>query len=428
MRIKNMSKQLIEIKEHGESSEKLNLTKDDLEYIESKKFNPNHKKDIEVTREGVIRNNGPWAGIIKLNDGKELNFCTKMKANIFYMLSYLDNFESFRYDHERLIELEDGKLFFDVIARMMISEFEQVCKKGLLKKYVRKKENLNYLRGKILIKEQIKKNKIDKSKFFCEYDDLTYDNLENRSILYAINLLINCVHNKKLKFKLNHIQNQISEEVEFKFVRPIELENVSYNLINNYYEKILKLAYHIIKSSYAQGTASNKGLGFNFLVDMNKVYESFITSILREIIIEDYPHLELVSQVNLKSLVKEGKKFTTKPDIIIKKNNEIKLIIDVKYKVNKIPNGDFYQVLCYLLAIPSAEKAVLLYEKVSDKEGSFSRVHKNIEEDDAPLIVNFEEADLSSILNEKFNSLDDFKIKIKKHLKKKKIIKDISMI
>ncbi len=423
-----MSKILIEIPEYKESSEKVDLSKEDVNYIESKNFNPGSQKCIEVTRDGHIRNNGPWAGIIKLDDGKELHFLTKMKANIFYMLSYLEDFESFNYDHKRLIELEEGKLFFDVVARMLISEFENVFKKGLLKKYVNRRENLKYFKGRMIIKEQIKKNIFNKSKFFCEYNDLTYNNTENKSILYAINLLLNCVHNKDLKFKLKNIQNQLSEEIEFKIIQPSELENLSYNIINNYYEKILKLSYHIIKSSYAQGTASNKGLGFNFLVDMNKVYESFITKILKEIIIEDYPHLELVSQVNLKSLVKEGKKFTTKPDIIIKKNNEIKLIIDVKYKVNKIPNGDFYQVLCYLLAIPSAEKAVLLYEKVSDKEENYSRVHKNIYDEDAPLIVNFEEADLASTLNENFDSLDDFKIKIKKHLKKKKIIKDISMI
>ncbi|MFH1897002.1 MAG: hypothetical protein ABH886_01990, partial [Candidatus Desantisbacteria bacterium] len=83
---------------------------------------------------------------------------------------------------------EHGKLFFDVIAKIMVLEFNDIFyKQGLLKKYVSKKENIKFLRGKLLIKDQIRRNLIDKAKFSCQYDDLTYNNLENQSILCARN-------------------------------------------------------------------------------------------------------------------------------------------------------------------------------------------------------------------------------------------------
>jgi 5-methylcytosine-specific restriction enzyme subunit McrC len=424
----------VTIKEY--SSEKIiGWSLKDKEYLESKHFNSDSKgnllkdKRIELV-DNRIRNNGPWVGIIKINEDKEVHFCTKMKANFFYMLSYLNDINSFKYDPHKLIELEQGKLFFDIIAKIMIEHFEQIRKKGLLKKYVVKEENVKFSKGKLLIKEQIKRNLFNKSRFYCRYDDLTFNNLENQSILYSINLLTHFVKNSKLKTKLKRIENILSDEISLVKINPEQLRNLRYNRLNSYYESILKLSYHVIRKIYAQNVSSNKGIGFNFIVDMNQVYESFLTEMLTEIIDENYNNqYVLISQEKNKNLVIKGKQFTLKPDVLIKykykDTNRIKAIIDIKYKLKKdVPNSDFYQMLGYALAYPDAEKKILLYESIDDKNDDFSEVKKG----EDVIKVEFYPVKLNeTIENQEYSNLEEFKRKVKEVLNEllleKKILK-----
>ena len=67
--------------------------------------------------------------------------------------------------------------------------------------------------------------------------------------------------------------------------------------------------------------------------------------------------------------VKE-KKIITKPDILLRRKNtrEYPFIIDAKYKRQE-NNADYYQVIAYALAIPSATACFLVYpseEKIED--------------------------------------------------------------
>jgi 5-methylcytosine-specific restriction enzyme subunit McrC len=415
---------LIKVKEYSKS-DKLDWKDDEKKYFSSKFFNPNGKyPNIEIS-DGVLRNNGPWAGIIKYND-KEVNFCTKMNANFFYMLSYLNEIDSFKFDHKRLIRLEQGKLFFDVLAKIMINELEGIIKKGMLKKYVVKEENIKFLRGKLMVKNQIKHNSFNKSKFYCKYDDLTYNNLENKSVLYAAHLLHKFVKNRDLKIKLKKFENRLSDEISLEKINPELLLNIRYNRINKHYEKILNLSYHIIRRIFAQDVASKKGIGFNFIVDMNKVYESFLTQMLKEIIEEDYTPWKVASQSKNINLVIDGKMFTLKPDVLVLESGKAKVIIDIKYKLKKgIPNSDFYQMVCYSLAYPDTSKRILLYEEIEEKGADYSVIDANGEK----IKIDFYQANLFNILNDdSVISIDSFKEVVKNYLRGKKIIKELEFI
>ena len=413
---------LVEVEEYGKSR-KLDWNNEAKEYLESKHFNSDNKdnllnnKRIEFV-DKRIRNNGPWVGIIKIND-EEVHFCTKMEADFFYMLSYLNDINSFKYDPHKLIELEQGKLFFDIIAKLMIGKFEQIRKKGLLKKYVVKEENVKFSKGKLLIKEQIKRNLFNKSRFYCRYDNLTFNNLENQSVLYATHLLTHFVKNSKLKMKLKRIENILSDEISLTKINPEQLKNLRYNRLNSYYKDVLLLSSHIIRRIYAQNVYSNRGIGFNFIVDMNQVYESFLTEMLTEIIDENYKsQYVLTAQEKNKNLVTDGRKFTLKPDVLIRyrNTNNIKAIIDIKYKLKKdIPNSDFYQMLGYALAYPDAEKKILLYETI-ENNGDYS--YSEVQNGDGTITVNFYQINLNETINNKNNSnLEDFNKRVKELLK-----------
>jgi 5-methylcytosine-specific restriction endonuclease McrBC regulatory subunit McrC len=68
-----------------------------------------------------------------------------------------------------------------------------------------------------------------------------------------------------------------------------------------------------------------KSRGFNFIVNMNKVYEEFITEIIEELIntCPEFNEFEIEKQPKFDKLVEE-KSIITKPDIVLRQNrNEL---------------------------------------------------------------------------------------------------------
>ena len=97
---------------------------------------------------------------------------------------------------------------------------------------------------------------------------------------------------------------------------------------------------------------------------MNKVYEDFITEMIEELVEEDSSFQDLIveKQQKFDSLVRENRRLITRPDVILrsKETDKYPLIIDAKYKRQE-NNADFYQVIAYALAIPTAKACCLIY-------------------------------------------------------------------
>jgi 5-methylcytosine-specific restriction endonuclease McrBC regulatory subunit McrC len=97
---------------------------------------------------------------------------------------------------------------------------------------------------------------------------------------------------------------------------------------------------------------------------MNKVYEDFVTTLVEEIINEDkdFQNYVVEKQKRFDSLVIE-EAIITKPDVILRRKDSLDdypLIIDAKYK-SEGHNADYYQVIAYSLAIPTAKSCCLIY-------------------------------------------------------------------
>jgi 5-methylcytosine-specific restriction enzyme subunit McrC len=135
------------------------------------------------------------------------------------MLSYLKREEEFLYDPHTPIEIKEGTNFFDILGKFFLTELNAVLKKGLLRKYVRKQESQRFIKGKLLIQNQIRKNLINKTKFFCEFEDLTFDNLENQVVMSAIHSLISLIKfNQPLKRELKRLEVILKDYISLRMV------------------------------------------------------------------------------------------------------------------------------------------------------------------------------------------------------------------
>ncbi len=345
------------------------LSEADIAYLQKDCFKRGSYCPYEVDelKDNCVRiKNSSYAGIIQLGDSR-LYFSTKVKANLFYMLSFLRNEESFLYDAKKPIEIKEGGNFFDILGRMFLNELKDIFEKGFYKSYVRKEENIAFVKGKLVIKGQLQNDIKKRSKFFCSYEDLTYDNLENRIVLKAATLLIPLIKfNEEIKRELLRYSLMLREEVSLAGIMPDDCDKVQFSRLNENYETIIQISRAVLQNYFIRSTHHGESIGFNFIVNMNKVFEDFITAVLEELVEEKkiFGDYELEKQAAFDTLVKE-REIVTKPDVILKKWDEsIKsynypVIIDAKYKTAPA-NTDYYQVIAYSLALSSAKQCFLI--------------------------------------------------------------------
>ena len=357
------------------------LEEEELRYLESDRFRKKgvdgKPKETFVVHDHVDRKtkepkhyieNTSYAGIIELHDKLRIVFSTKVATNLFYLLRFAKKDPDFHFDDEKKIDIKGGENFFDIIGMLFANEIKEILQTGLLKRYVQKHENLHFLKGKLDIRKQLYNNIHKKLKFACCFSELTFDNQENRIVLRALYELSSLIKfDYKLRDELIATEYLFRDFVSFTAVSPQECDNISFNRINERYRAIIRFSKLILEERFIRSAEKGESTGFNFIVNMNKVFEDFITELLKEVIRDKY-HRKYIAedQVSFSSL-DIAKKLTVRPDVLIQERNteEFPVILDTKYKKpGKKPDpADYYQIIAYALAIPSAKTCCLLYPK-----------------------------------------------------------------
>jgi 5-methylcytosine-specific restriction enzyme subunit McrC len=310
-------------------------------------------------KEGLYHiNPKSYVGIIKLPNGI-LRLNPKVEiSNLFYMLSYAYDVDFFR---KQTVQYDDASDIYEFIIAIFNKKVTELIQGGIFRNYLESQENLNYVRGKISIMQNIKENNILQHRLFCVFDDYTANILENQIIKYVLFRL------SRDSFKKRYLSDEIREnyyhfdEVSNKIVLPENFPAINYTRMNQHYEHIHKLCKLILeKLSISERTGRNSFS--SFLLDMNELFEKFIFRFLDEITRNSNLYDVKIIPQEWYSLDTDSK-IKLKPDIIIKKNDVPLIVFDTKYKKKKEKdniNMDIYQVLAYCKGI-NVKKAVLLY-------------------------------------------------------------------
>jgi len=303
-----------------------------------------------------------YVGVIQTKDGTTIEILPKIqnldtdesKKILIKMLKTLRKspFKNFNMAH-----LKSSKMpLFEIFITMFLEELSKLIQKGIKSDYITKEENLKFLKGKLKINEQIKKNYIHKENFFVEYQEFLSDRIENRLIKTTLEFLYK-------KSKSNKNQQRIRE---FLFV--FDGIKVSHNIKNDfskvklnrqmkdYEQTLLWSRTFLLENSFSPYKGSD--MAFALLFDMNLLFESYVGHYLKK------KGLDVSLQDKGKYLVEEPNKFALKPDIVINDVDE-QLIADTKWKIIKrekdISQADMYQLYAYGTKYTECKKLYLIY-------------------------------------------------------------------
>ncbi|WP_100182697.1 McrC family protein [Candidatus Nitrosotenuis aquarius] len=341
-----------------ESSDLVNLTKQEIDFLNDKVNEGKSNSKIEILTKGndqYYLKATSWIGTIKLPTSHSITIKPKVgNLNFFKMLTYCENYDGIQFFDP--VYASEGKDLVYFMGKLFVDTIRPIIEEGIYKNYVPIIDEIPAVKGRLLLSENIRHPRLTHEKFWCEHDELTENIMENQVLLYCTHLLSIFIRNDDVGNELNHIQQFFENHgVSLTFLESYHLDSISLQKHNEHYEKALLLCEFILKIIWYNDFTREENLPiYGFLYNMNTLYQKFVTKIVQEILIGYDVYAELKNDDMLIHIQQPN--YTTnqiqrvilKPDIVIK-NKQSKdsiLILDTKYK-EKVSTSDIYQSLAY---------------------------------------------------------------------------------
>ena len=234
---------------------------------------------------------------------------------------------------------------------MYIQEVRHLVKIGIKSFYETKEDNLKVYKGKLKIKEQQRFNNVHKERFFVEYDEYTTNRPENRlikSTLLKLQKLSNYIENVKEIQNLLNAFELIDPSINFDS----DFSKVTINRGNKEYETIMMWS-KVFLYNRSFTTFSGSTTARALLFPMEKIFESYVASELKKYLRDK--DWNISTQDKGFYLFDEPSKFSLRPDIVITKEKDEKIILDTKWKIlidderknYGVSQADMYQMYAY---------------------------------------------------------------------------------
>lgn len=147
-----------------------------------------------------------------------------------------------------------------------------------------------------------------------------------------------------------------------------QLPEVRFDRMNEHYREVVELSRLILRHASIE-TEEGGVRAAGFLVDMNVVFQEFVTRALRQAL--GLSERTFCSDRRMPSIwLDEAESIGLEPDFSGWEGHECRFVGDAKYKKmndERVPNADLYQLLAYATAL-NLPGGLLIYAKGEDKE------------------------------------------------------------
>lgn len=262
-----------------------------------------------------------------------------------------------------------------ITASVYISLLQNLCKRPLMGKTVRKEENLaGKAKGKIVFNKNIRYNTLRgrDDRLYCRYLQYTEDIIENQILKAALrkaevflNQYFRSVSGYKNTFKdmISYCNNALAH-ISHKKISRFDLNGIKTTGVYVSYKPVMNAAKMVLNeiTMAANGNTTITSYVIPYAISMEKLFEMYIRSYLKMAGVKSFSSQEAgihLSRYDDKTavLTERNKAYANyingnvKPDIIIyNPENEKFVVFDVKYKDSsnsRFSRSDRMQVLAY---------------------------------------------------------------------------------
>ena len=256
----------------------------------------------------------------------------------------------------------------DTLVETLIPPFVSAARRafsrGLLHGYRTEEEALHTVRGRIVVAEQVRRRFDVPFPVEVRYDEFTDDILANQLVKAATVLLGRMrIRDSSGRAGLGWTGAMLGNVSLVEF-GPKEVPEVQFDRLNEHYREVVELSRLILRHGTFE---TNRGglRASGFLMDMNTVFQEFVTKALRDEL--GIPEDILRSDDRtLRITLDEDRHIRLRPDLSWWDGQTCTFVGDAKYKniagEREIPNADLYQLLAYTTAL-DLPGGLLIYAK-----------------------------------------------------------------
>ncbi len=281
----------------------------------------------------------------------------------------------------RMTDLDwQRETLLEILVRIFCDKLTEAVRKGMPRRYTYHEQDLPNLRGSLDVPRQFTRHIANPGRLACRYDELSEDIALNRIMKATIGHLARMSRNATNVQRLRELAFVYAEVSEVS-VPALRWEDVVINRTNSAWKELLGMARLFLRNRY-QTTSVGLGQGSALLFEMNALFEEYIGRLVAKALAGSEFHVTLQGGrlFCLTSLDEERGAFQTRPDILIKRGNQVVHVIDTKWKrifariddpKQGVSQADVYQMMAYA-HLYEAQRLTLLYPHhaaLGDEEG-----------------------------------------------------------
>ena len=326
-----------------------------------------------------------WVGVVRFSE-LEIQVVPKLvgeNLGILQMLEYSSSLGALaRLDAARTLATDRDGSLVDLLALLLAEGSIRIAKQGILHDYVTREESLAQMRGRLLAYEQVTRRFGQVQALECRFDELETDIPENQLLAAGLAIAKRAARDPDVR-RLAARAHAMFTEVADPAPALLDPPDFDYSRRNEHYRPA-----HVIARLFIRNLAVNdlyapgSGDSFAFMLDMNRLFEDFITRVLREVFRDT--EVRVRAQARDRTLITDartGKPYAAViPDILLEQGAEPvrQVPVDAKYKLyddRKIDQGDIYQTFFYAWAYadakdPADAPAFIIYPASSGSSGT----------------------------------------------------------
>lgn len=271
-------------------------------------------------------------------------------ARVLFLASYAIGAFELR---ERHFPFTEAETLVEALVPAFVSAARRAFGRGLLHGYHTQEESLHTVRGRIAVSEQIRRRFDIPFPVEVRYDEFTDDILPNRLVKAAATVLGDIrIRDAHLRDGLRWTKTSLFSVALVHFF-PHNVPSVSFDGLNEHYREVVELSRLILRYrafELERGDVRANGL----IIDMNRVFQEFVTRALRETLRVSDQTLRSDEAPPTGVTLDVGQQVRLKPDLSWWEGSRCTFVGDAKYKRihdERVPNADLYQVLAYATAL-----------------------------------------------------------------------------
>ena len=243
----------------------------------------------------------------------------------------------------------------DTLALALAAAARGAFARGLLHGYRTEEEALYAVRGRIRFDEQIRRRFGIAMPMEVRYDEFTDDITENRLVKAAVARL------GEMRLRSPQARRGLGwtaampENVSLVEYGRADVPQVTFDRLNEHYRGVVGLSRLILEhSAFEARRGQVRATGF--LMDMNTLFQDFVTVALRDALGVSANVFCSDSQLkgNRRIYLAERNRVRLYPDLTWWEGDKCTFVGDAKYKLIRpagVPNADLYQLLAYVTAL-----------------------------------------------------------------------------